>query len=86
MHEEALAIRRKKLGNEHPVTAQSLNNLAELLGAHVGLNAHVDKRQFFNLTTSGNSTRLSHCMKRHLKVIPRYTGMSTPLLRQVSTT
>ena len=28
LHEEALAIRRKALGNGHPDVAQSLNNIA----------------------------------------------------------
>ena len=42
MHEESLRIRRKALGNEHPDVAQSLNNLAVLLKAQVGLKgAHV---------------------------------------------
>ena len=35
MHEDALAIRRKVLGDEHPDVAQSLNNLALLLQAQV---------------------------------------------------
>lgn len=34
---EALAIRRKALGMEHPLVAESLNNLAQLLRAQVGL-------------------------------------------------
>lgn len=34
---EALAIRRRALGNEHPGVAQSLNNIAGLLKAQVGI-------------------------------------------------
>ena len=37
MLEESLRIRKKRFGNEHAIVAQSLNNLAELYLAQVGL-------------------------------------------------
>lgn len=40
MYEKSLRIRRKALGDEHPAVAESLNNLAQLLKAQVGLPAY----------------------------------------------
>ena len=46
LHKQALTVRRKVFGEEHPDVAQSLNNLAEVYRAQVRFSVH-----FFSITT-----------------------------------
>ena len=45
LHKQALIIRRKVFGEEHPDAAESLNNLAEVYRAQVRFSVH-----FFSIT------------------------------------
>ena len=48
LQKQALIIRRKVFGEEHPDVAQSLNNLAEVYRAQVRFSVH-----FFSITPPG---------------------------------
>ena len=55
---ECLKIMRKVYGNEHPVVAESLNNLAALLSDQVGLKVHMlFSQSFLNVATTGQIGR-----------------------------
>ena len=81
LQREAMRIRKKTLGDEHPLYASDLNNLAQLFKRQVGLLVHTNLRQhreFYAL--QGKLGKAEPLTRECLRIMRKVHGNEHPLV------